>query len=271
MIIDSHVHIYPPEVRDAESIVEREPYFRKLTSSRCTRWGTAEDLLGPHGSRRGGPVLGLRLRLRGSGGCAVSATTYVLEAAERSGAACAPAVVPPLARGAMGEIERAASRGGHRGGGTLSPGTGLRPDGPAPDLASPARHEGGLFALVHTAEPVGHDYPGKGDVGPREAAAFCEHHPETPVVFAHFGGGGQLYEQMPEMRRILSNAWYDTAAALFLYRPGVFDALFAFRGQVLYGSDFPAGPAPVPPPGGLPLRRTGPVCWEATPSAFSGA
>ena len=46
MIIDSHVHIYPPEVvRDAESIGEREPYFRKLTSSPVHRWGTAEDLL----------------------------------------------------------------------------------------------------------------------------------------------------------------------------------------------------------------------------------
>ena len=95
--------------------------------------------------------------------------------------------------------------------------------------------------LVHTAEPVGHDYAGKGNVGPREAAAFCQNHPETRVVFAHFGGGLWLYEQMPEMRRILANAWYDTAAAPFLYAPGVFDALFASGAgsKILYGSDSP--------------------------------
>ncbi|EFQ24336.1 amidohydrolase 2 [Aminomonas paucivorans DSM 12260] len=243
MIIDSHVHIYPPEVvRDAESIGEREPYFRKLTSSPVHRWGTAEDLLARMDADGVDQSWACGFAFADLGLCRLC-NDYVLEAAERSGGRLRPlAVVPPLARGAMGEIERAASRG------AIGVGE-LFPQGQGFDLTDPRQtwrlagvcHEGGLFALVHTAEPVGHDYPGKGDVGPREAAAFCEHHPETPVVFAHFGGGLWLYEQMPEMRRILSNAWYDTAAAPFLYRPGVFDALFAsgVGGKLLYGSDFP--------------------------------
>ena len=243
MIIDSHVHIYPPEVvRDAESIGEREPYFRKLTSSPVHRWGTAEDLLARMEADGVDQSWVCGFAFADLGLCRLC-NDYVLEAAERSGGRLRPlAVVPPLARGAMGEIERAASRG------AIGVGE-LFPQGQGFELADERQtwrlagvcHEGGLFALVHTAEPVGHDYPGKGDVGPREAAAFCEHHPETPVVFAHFGGGLWLYEQMPEMRRILSNAWYDTAAAPFLYRPGVFDALFAsgVGGKLLYGSDFP--------------------------------
>lgn len=243
MIIDSHVHIYPPEVvRDAESIGEREPYFRKLTSSPVHRWGTAEDLLARMEADGVDQSWACGFAFADLGLCRLC-NDYVLEAAERSGGRLRPlAVVPPLARGAMGEIERAASRG------AIGVGE-LFPQGQGFDLTDPRQtwrlagvcHEGGLFALVHTAEPVGHDYPGKGDVGPREAAAFCEHHPETPVVFAHFGGGLWLYEQMPEMRRTLSNAWYDTAAAPFLYRPGVFDALFAsgVGDKLLYGSDFP--------------------------------
>ena len=243
MIIDSHVHIYPPEVvRDAGSIGEREPYFRRLTSSPVHRWGTAEDLLVRMHADGVDQSWVCGFAFADLGLCRLC-NDYVLEAAERSGGRLRPlAVVPPLARGAMGEIERAASRG------AIGVGE-LFPQGQGFDLTDPRQtwrlagvcHEGGLFALVHTAEPVGHDYPGKGDVGPREAAAFCEHHPETPVVFAHFGGGLWLYEQMPEMRRILSNAWYDTAAAPFLYRPGVFDALFAsgVGDKLLYGSDFP--------------------------------
>ena len=49
-------------------------------------------------------------------------------------------------------------------------------------------------------------------------------------------------ELLPEfVRRILANAWYDTAAAPFLYAPRVFDALFASGAgsKILYGSDSP--------------------------------
>lgn len=95
--------------------------------------------------------------------------------------------------------------------------------------------------VLHTAEPVGHPYPGKGTVGPAEAAALCTHHPELKVVFAHMGGGLWLYELMPEMATILQNAWYDTAALPFLYAPSVYRAAWAagLGKKILFGSDFP--------------------------------
>ena len=98
-----------------------------------------------------------------------------------------------------------------------------------------------MFLLIHTAEPVGHDYPGKGNVGPKEAAAFCLNHPEVRVIFAHFGGGLWVYELMPEMKLALSNAYYDTAAAPLLYEPEIFKAIEAsgLTHKFLYGSDYP--------------------------------
>ena len=101
--------------------------------------------------------------------------------------------------------------------------------------------EAALCVLWHTAEPVGHGYAGKGNVGPREAAAFCTNHPEVRVVFAHLGGGLWLYELMPEMRLYLSNAMYDLAALPWLYDARVLDAIEAagVTGKFLMGTDFP--------------------------------
>ena len=46
MIIDTHVHVYPPEViRDWERIASREDYFGTLVRSRVHKWGTARDVL----------------------------------------------------------------------------------------------------------------------------------------------------------------------------------------------------------------------------------
>jgi len=46
---------------------------------------------------------------------------------------------------------------------------------------------------------------------------------------------------MPGMKVVLQNAWYDTAAAPYLYGPGVFSAAVAAGAgdKLLYGSDFP--------------------------------
>ena len=46
---------------------------------------------------------------------------------------------------------------------------------------------------------------------------------------------------MPEMKRALSNAWYDTAAFPWLYSPNVFLAIESacISEKFLYGSDFP--------------------------------
>ncbi|WP_333595868.1 amidohydrolase family protein [Aminobacterium mobile] len=90
-------------------------------------------------------------------------------------------------------------------------------------------------------KPVGHDYPGKGNVGPKEAAQFCINHPEAKVIFAHFGGGLWLYELMPEMKKYLQNARYDTAALPWLYQPQIFQAIIGagILEKMFYGSDFP--------------------------------
>ncbi len=98
-----------------------------------------------------------------------------------------------------------------------------------------------MLLLLHTAEPVGHNYVGKGNVGPKEAAVFCSNYPELKVIFAHLGGGLWLYELMPEMRKILANAYYDLAALPWLYETKILNAIKAagLIKKFLFGSDFP--------------------------------
>jgi predicted TIM-barrel fold metal-dependent hydrolase len=99
----------------------------------------------------------------------------------------------------------------------------------------------GLFALTHTSEPVGHLYPGKGDVTPVELQAFIAAFPGLRIVAAHWGGGFPLYELMPEVHAAAANVWYDSAASAYLYAPEIFAEVARIAGpeKILWGSDFP--------------------------------
>jgi predicted TIM-barrel fold metal-dependent hydrolase len=240
---DFHIHLYPPEViRDAEKIAEREPYFAALSRGGVHKWATLEDLL-PRMERDGVErALVGGFAFRDLGLCKVC-NDYVIECVgkhpDKLEGLCA---VPPLARGFDAEVLRCAEAG------MVGVGEGF-PEGQGIDIADISQtwrlagvlHEARLFVLWHTAEPVGHAYIGKGNVGPREAASFCVNHPEVTSVFAHLGGGLWLYELMPEMRLYLSNAFYDLAALPWLYEPRVLKTIEAagLADKFLMGTDYP--------------------------------
>lgn len=243
LVIDTHVHVYPPEViRDWEKIAAREPYFDMLVRSKVHRWATAEDVLTRMDQDGVEQSWIFGFAFDDLGLCRLC-NDYVIEAVKKAeGRLAGLAVLPPVGPGLEEEVARC-HEAGLIGVGELFPeGQGFHVD----DLEQTWRlagacHERGLFLLLHTAEPVGHAYPGKGTVGPKEAWGFCSNHPEVKVIFAHWGGGLWLYELMPEMALALQNAWYDTAATPFLYDPAVFRTAMASGagGKILYGSDFP--------------------------------
>ncbi|MDR1965674.1 MAG: amidohydrolase family protein [Synergistaceae bacterium] len=243
MIIDAHVHVYPPEIiSGAEGIAQRESYFSSLVSAKAHRWAGAEDVLSAMDSDGVDESWIFGFGFKDLGLCRVC-NDYALDAAARSGGRLKPlAVVPPLARGAAAEIARCAHRG------AIGVGE-IFPDGQDFDITdtdetwrfAAACHENGMFVLLHTAEPVGREYPGKGRAGPREAYAFARNHPELRIVMAHWGGGLFMYESLPDARLALRNVRYDTAAAPFVYDSKIFSLCGApwVRDKILYGSDFP--------------------------------
>jgi predicted TIM-barrel fold metal-dependent hydrolase len=243
MIVDCHVHVYPPEVvADAEKIGRSEDYFAMLASGKIHKWASVEDVI-ERMDQDGVDVSWIfGFAFRDPGLCALC-NDYVMDGIRRfPDRLKGLAVVPPSARGADAEILRC-KEGGLVGIGELFP------QGQNFDLTdirqtwrlAGAAHELDMCLLIHTAEPVGHDYPGKGNVGPREAAEFCINHPESRVIFAHFGGGLWMYELMPEMKLYLTNARYDCAAWPWLYGPAIISAMAGagLEEKIMYGSDFP--------------------------------
>jgi hypothetical protein len=99
--------------------------------------------------------------------------------------------------------------------------------------------------LLHTNEPVGHAYPGKAPMTLRQLYALIRLCPDTRWILAHLGGGLPFFGFMKkEVRKTLSNCWFDTAAMPFLYRPEVLQAMARAVGidKLLLGTDFPLLP-----------------------------
>jgi len=98
-----------------------------------------------------------------------------------------------------------------------------------------------LILLTHASEPVGHNYPGKGGVTPDILYSFIASFPDLTIVCAHWGGGLPFYALMPEVKKAMSNVFFDTAASPFLYAPEVYNQVIQLIGadKILFGSDYP--------------------------------
>jgi predicted TIM-barrel fold metal-dependent hydrolase len=95
--------------------------------------------------------------------------------------------------------------------------------------------------LVHSSEPVGHLYPGKGTATPAELVSLAVAFPDLALIAAHWGGGLPFYELMPEMREALRRVAYDCGATSYLYDNRVFRVVLDLVGpeKVMFGSDYP--------------------------------
>jgi len=243
MIIDTHVHVYPPRIRDNwQEIAENEEHFSTLASGKVHKWAAYEEVIEQMDQDGIDQSWIFGFAFNDMDLCR-ECNDYVIEAVNAyPDRLKGLSVVHPFGPGVDEEVQRC------REAGLVGIGE-LFPDGQCFDLSDLRQtwriaglaYDLDMFLLLHMAEPVGHEYAGKGHSGPREGASFCMNHPEVKVVFAHWGGGLWQYELMPEMKLYLRNAWYDTAASPWLYDPGIFNAASAagVGDKVIYGSDFP--------------------------------
>lgn len=245
-LVDVHVHVFPPElVGDRTMCLQRDEHFCALYSSPKAAMSSAGDVLA-HMDEVGVDMSVLVGFPFADQGLCRLVNDHILEAVREhperfAGLAC----VAPDAPGARAELERCLD-GGLRGCGELAPqNSGVDEAGsafgPGMQAIAGCLRERGLPLLVHASEPVGHQYPGKGRFTPEVCYEFARSHPGLSIVLAHMGGGLFLYEAMPEVRRVLADVCYDTAAVPYLYRPEVYDAALASAGpdKFMFGSDYP--------------------------------
>lgn len=99
--------------------------------------------------------------------------------------------------------------------------------------------------MIHTNEPVGHQYPGKTPISLEQIYQLAKTFPDNRIILAHWGGGILFYNIMKKQTKsVLKNIWYDTAASPFLYEPRIYDIAntAGVIDKVLFGTDYPLLP-----------------------------
>lgn len=243
MIMDSHTHVFAPEIiRQRERYLEQDRWFGLLYADSKVKMATIEELIAAMDAAGIDVSVAFGFGWADPGLCRL-ANDYVWDAVRRYPSRLVGlAVVNPLyGTEALREAERCAALG-FRGVGELMPdGQGYALDDErimGPLLAWLVERK--LPLLVHANEPVGHIYPGKGDMTPEVIYRLALRHPEVKIVCAHWGGGLFFYELMPEVQKVLANVYYDTAASLYLYRDEVFPlAARIVPDKVLFATDYP--------------------------------
>ncbi len=244
MIIDFHTHIFSPRIKqNRDKYIKSDSCFALLYSSPDARLATADELI--NNMDREGIDISVVLNIGwGKNELCVETNDYILESVARYPQRLVGfgAVPPRLSQSALAEVERCA-RGGMRGIGEMRLETrpaDLKESGKISPLIEKIS-ELNLILLVHSSEPVGHHYPGKGAITPDRLYPIITGFPDLTIVCAHWGGGLPFYALMPEVKKAMANVFFDTAASPFLYRPQIYQQVTQLVGadKILFGSDYP--------------------------------
>lgn len=260
MIIDAHTHVFPPAVRDQrEQLLATEPAFAEIYANPNAKMATAGEVL--RSMDEAGIDRSVICNFAWRDDTLVDETNeYILGAAAASKGRLIPFVSVSLSGAgrhggsdvdeAVGERKadartkiRQLSMDGARGIGELRPeqsGYNLGNSDEA-DLLNWAASAFDLPLLCHVSEPVGHAYAGKGGLSVAALYEFARSAAGVTVIAAHWGGGLPFYALMPEVRDVLANVYFDTAASHLLYDDAIYRRVIDLVGakRILWGSDFP--------------------------------
>lgn len=244
MIIDFHTHIFPSFFRmKRDFFFHEEPSFKSLYQSPKSKLAGKQELLttmdneGIHKS----VIFGFPWK---KAEYCRRHNDYIIESVQHHpdrfiGFCC----IDPLHKYAAEETERCL-RSGLMGVGELAAyNMGITPEfvSSITDIMAISRHQN-VPVLLHTNEPVGHQYPGKQPVTLGQIFDLLRKFPSNRIVLAHWGGGLLFYALMKkEVKAALENVWFDTAASPYLYVPNIYRVAGEIVGfeKILFGSDFP--------------------------------
>ncbi len=244
MIIDIHTHAFPKAVREGrERFFGSEPAFKLLYDSPKSRLVGADEtvaMMDRHGVDKS-VIFGFPWR---SADFFKLNNDYIMDAVSRHpdrliGFCC----LDPLHSEAADEVERCLAAGLSGIGELAFYASGiddacLKSLSPIMALAESYHRP----VMLHTNEPIGHDYPGKSPNTLAQIYAVIQKFSNNRIILAHWGGGIFFYALLKkEVRETLENVWFDTAASPYLYQPQVYQHALSLAGRekVLLGSDFP--------------------------------
>jgi predicted TIM-barrel fold metal-dependent hydrolase len=244
MIIDFHTHIFPPEIRQSrEKYFSSEFTFKRLYKSPQSKMIGAKALVAAmdeHGVDKsvvfGFPWKNSETYRRHN--------DYVIESMERFsnrliGFGCFDLFNPAVSM----EAERCLNNGLFGIGELAFYDSGIDEESlhkldPIMELCLKKDYP----VLIHTNEPIGHDYPGKTTNTLSQIYLLVKRFSKNTIVLAHWGGGIFFFNLMKKgVKESLRNVYFDTAASPFLYDTAVYQLAVTAVGveKILFGSDFP--------------------------------
>ncbi len=242
-MIDSHVHLYPPEVnRDAVgwAAAQREPRWAQMCARRRAdgRWvqgfPSVDSLLGAMDAAGIDRAVLLGWYWENHDTCVVQNRFFAAcVRAHPDRLSAFAAAQPGAGEAALAEVRRA-REDGLIGVGELCPhALGLSWDAAELEALFSLAGELGMPVNLHVTDPSSGRFPGRVETPLEDFERWAQRHRATSFVFAHWAGGLDV--------RALPNAWVDTAAAPLIYRAPAWDRIGATvrPEQVLFGSDYP--------------------------------
>lgn len=243
MIIDAHTHLFSPDVvTNRARYAARDTFFGALYRSPRARTIGAEELIAAMDAAGVARAVVAGWAWQNHDVC-IEQNTWLIEIARqyRSRLIVLCTVQPNAGDAAIRELRRCIESGLAGVGELNADGQGFRLDDSNFVNVARAAIELSVPLMLHTNEPVGHAYPGKGQLSLAAIYALVQQLPDLRLILAHWGGGYPFYELMPEVRAASQNVFYDTAASPLLYAPSVFRAVVNIVGaeKILFGSDYP--------------------------------
>ena len=244
MMIDAHTHIFPEKICGArEAYFDGEPEFKLLYESPKAKLVGAEALVAEMDAH--GVDMSIAFGFPWHQPDIFKAhNDYIMEAVARhpdriKGLCC----LDVFADGALAEVERCIN-GGLSGVGELAFYKGGFESDTLDQLAPVMAfcRERDVPVMIHTNEPIGHVYPGKTPNTLSQIYELVKRFPDNRIVLAHWGGGLFFYMLMKkEVRDVLANVYFDTAASPFLYTPDIYAVAESAAGpeKILWGTDYP--------------------------------
>lgn len=244
MIIDVHTHIFPDVIKNNRShFFPGETPFELLYASKKSNMITGAELVSAMDENGvdlsvtfGFPWKNIDLSRQHN--------NYVMNQVKRypnrlKGFCC----VDIFSAGAVEEVERCLDQG-MSGVGELAiyengiDETALKQMTPIFDMC----RERNLPVMMHVNEPVGHMYPGKAPITMAQIYNMIKRFPDNKIVLAHWGGGMFFFSLLKkEVKDLLKNVYFDTAASPYLYDKEIYAIACQLVGEekVLFGSDYP--------------------------------
>ena len=247
MIIDFHTHIFPRDIREnREKFFHSEPAFRLLYQSAKSRLIGAADLIEAMDKNRVDKSVVFGFPWKNSA-VFKPHNDYIMEMAQKySDRLIGFGCFEPSGKNVVAEVERCIEAGISGIGELAFYQTGI--DKFALDRLAPIMELCGgrdLPVLIHTNEPVGHEYHGKTPITMAQIYRLIKRFPGNKIVLAHWGGGIFFFGLLKkEVKESFENVYFDTAASPYLYDADIYQIADQIIGvdKILFGSDYPLLP-----------------------------